>query len=148
MRSDVLLVDPDVTALAALLQAIGVLAAVSIYSDFMSARAHILSTGCDLLVTNLRLGAFNGLHLAYLAANARYPPRSIVYTLEREPQLAREVQKAAAFYETRDRLPLAIPGYLANDLPPSDRRDPATVDRRQAFRGGRRCSDVPAVALS
>jgi hypothetical protein len=92
------------------------------------------------VVSNLRLGAFNGLHLTY-AASANSPARCIIYTDAREPALAQDVRRAGAFYEVTDRLPVTLTAYLTGDLPPADRRDPALPDRRVPFRGGRRSWD-------
>ena len=44
-----------------------------------------------LLVTNLRLGAFNGLHLVYLAALGATHSRAVVYTEHADGGLGREV---------------------------------------------------------
>jgi len=108
--------------------------------EFESARRRLGTMRFDFVVSNLRLGAFNGLHLTY-AANADTPARCVVYTEAREPALAQDVRRAGAFYEVTDRLPVTLAAYLGSPLPPSDRRDPATPDRRTPFRGGRRIWD-------
>ena len=95
-----------------------------------------------LVVANLRLGAFNGLHLVYLATTLGACVRSIVYTDPHDVAAAREVQRAGAFYETRERLPAVLEGYLGALLPSADRRDSCLSDRRGIFRGGRRCWDL------
>jgi len=148
MRTRVLLVEPDGTALAILRNAVGALADIDACNDFTAARAHAVTGVYDFLVTNLRLEAYNGLHLVYLALSARPTTRSIVYTDRRELQLGREVQEAGAFYELRDRLPYALPGYLRGQLPTSDRRNAAVADRRGIFRGGRRSAELPLLAAS
>ena len=148
MRTRVLLVEPDGAALSTLRSAASLIADIEACADFVSARVRAVSGEFDFLVTNLRLEAYNGLHLVYLALSARSTTRSIVYTDRREPQLAREVQEAGAFYELRDRLPYALHRYLRSPLPPADRRDPALWDRRGVFRGGRRSSDLPLLAAS
>ena len=148
MRTRVLLVEPDGTALSILRSAAGLIADIDACADFVSARARAVSGEFDFLVTNLRLEAYNGLHLVYLALSARSTTRSIVYTDQREMQLAREVQEAGAFYELRDRLPYALHAYLHSALPPADRRNPALGDRRGIFRGGRRSADLPLLAAS
>jgi ActR/RegA family two-component response regulator len=119
---------------------------VDVCPEFSAARATLLTNTYDFLVTNLRLRAHNGLHLVYLAKSSGIAMRSIVYTERREVAFAREVQAAGAFYELRDRLPYVIPAYLEAMLPSLDRRNAALKDRRLAFRGGRRSSDVSSLA--
>jgi hypothetical protein len=148
MRTRVLLVETDGTALAIMRSAASLIADIDACPDFVAARARAVSGEFDFLITNLRLEAYNGLHLVYLALSARSTTRSIVYTEKRELQLAREVQEAGAFYELRDRVPYVLHGYLRGALPPVDRRNPAFGDRRGAFRGGRRSSDLPLLAAS
>jgi hypothetical protein len=121
-------------------------AAVVFCPDFAGARQELVRNRYDFLVTNLRLRAFNGLHLVYLAKSSGLPTQSIVYTERREVALAREVQAAGAFYELRESLPYVIGSYVAAALPSADRRDAAQKDRREVFRGGRRSSDMPSLA--
>jgi DNA-binding NtrC family response regulator len=142
MSMRVLIVEPEPRIRAALQQSVRSLADVHPQARFESARRLLASTTFDFVVSNVRLGDFNGLHLVYLAADAHTPPRCIVYTVEREPLLAREVQRAGAFYETAACLPVTISAYLTGMLPRADRRDPERPDRRTHFRGGRRCWDV------
>lgn len=109
--------------------------------SFEAARSRIRADSYDLLVTNVRLKAYNGLHLVYLAklANASVP--AIVYDERTNLGLACEVQRACAFYELGHRLPLTLPRYIGAVLPPADRRNPSAFDRRQCPRGGRRLWD-------
>ena len=93
------------------------------------------------VVTNLRLNAYNGLHLVILAAATDSPPRSVVYTDRRELVMARDVQRAGAFYETGECLPVTLAAYFHGTLPPADRRDPSEPERRANVRGGRRSWD-------
>ena len=112
-------------------------------SQFAAARSIVQQGPVDLLVTNLRLGAFNGLHLVHLAAALTIQSRAIVYTDQLEIGLGREIQRAGAFYDTRLRLPHTLASYVRAALPSQDRRHLAVNDRRQAFRGGRRSADRP-----
>ena len=145
-RERVLLVEPDKARRSHLRDVVRDVADVDVHSDFASARAHLFSKPYDWLVTDTRLGAFNGLHLVYLARSSRLPIRALVYADRRDIFLAQEAQRAGAFYEFRDRVDRALPVYLLAALPPQDRRSPVTPDRRAApFRGGRRCTD-PSVA--
>jgi hypothetical protein len=136
----VLLVEPNLHVADIIEESIRPLAQVYHHAEFESARRRLGAMRVDFVVSNLRLGAFNGLHLVY-AASADTPARCIVYTDDREPALAQDVRRAGAFYETTDRLPVTLTMYLGSSLPPSDRRDPVMPDRRTPFRGGRRSWD-------
>ena len=139
MAKDILLVDPNVSELLPALQhALGSAAQVEGCEEFRAARARLLSNPPDLLVTNLRLQDYNGLHLVILAPSKT---RCIVYASKEDLVLAREVQAAGAFYERQSRLAFAIPSYLHTTLPPRDRRDVTALDRRRSSRGGRRSTD-------
>src|SRR5712692_3877848 len=135
----VLLVEPRADTRTVLKKAASAIARVAAHAKFSSARARLGDASFDFLVTNLRLEAYNGLHLVYIAAAEGISARSIVYSDRHDVGLARETQRAGAFYETRECLPVTIAAYLRGTLPPYDRRDPAVKDRRVMFRGGRRC---------
>jgi DNA-binding NarL/FixJ family response regulator len=107
--SQIMIVDPDPASLERLRRAAGT-AAVEVFTDFRAARARLLAAPPELLVTNLRLDAFNGLHLALLASPGT---RCVVYTREAEPAFVPEVQSVGAFYEPFDRLPATLPSHLA-----------------------------------
>jgi DNA-binding NarL/FixJ family response regulator len=136
----VLLVEPTPQVADIIQESIRHVAQIYHHLEFESARRQLGTLRFDFVVSNLRLGAFNGLHLTY-AVNAVSPTRCIVYTEAREPALAQDVRRAGAFYEVADRLPVTLPAYLTSSLPSSDRRDPAVPDRRAPFRGGRRIWD-------
>lgn len=142
----VLLVEPNPQVADIIQDSIRQVAQVYHHLEFESARRQLGTLRFDFVVSNLRLGAFNGLHLTY-AVNAVSPTRCIVYTEMREPALAQDVRRAGAFYEVADRLRVTLPAYLTGSLPPSDRRDPAVPDRRAPFRGGRRIWDRQLVAV-
>jgi DNA-binding NtrC family response regulator len=112
-------------------------------ADFQAARTELAAVRPDALVTNLRLQDYNGLHLVLLTRSSNRHARCVVHTSRPDPYLIREAQSIGAFYERTERVPLAIAGYLLADLPERDRRDPERVDRRHAFRGGRRAIDQP-----
>jgi len=137
---DILIVDPDPQALFAAQVAVQSLANVEACSDFRVARARLVSRPPDLLVTNLRLERFNGLHLVYVAAGTA--TRCIVYTSHHDPVLAREVLAAGAFYERTDRVARVLASYVGATLPKGDRRSLSALDRRSLPRGGRRSSDL------
>lgn len=135
-----LLVEPQPAARAALLGATRSVARVVARTDFPTARECLENASPDFVVTNVRLGVYNGLHLVYLAAARGIRASSIVYTERPEIGLAREVHYAGAFYDTREHLRMTLVAYVRGNLPPRDRRD-ALEDRRTMFRGGRRCWD-------
>jgi DNA-binding NtrC family response regulator len=112
---------------------------VDVQSDFEGARRRLSEFAYDFLVVNVRLGAYNGVHLVYLDSARGFGARSILYTVHHDAGLAEQAREAGAFYETFDRLPVALKGYLHGALPARDRRDPVRHDRRTAAaRGGRR----------
>ena len=135
---EVLLVDPDFYVQQATQEALRAMAVVEAYSDFWEARARLLAKPPNLLVTNVRLNSHNGLHLVHLA-----PERTVcvVYGTDEDLPLAREAQAAGAFFVRTPRLPHVLQSFVMAELPTRDRRDAAVVDRREPFRGGRRCID-------
>lgn len=141
MLPRVLFVEPNAHGAINLLAAARALGTVDHHQTFEAARTLLTAKPFDFVVTNLRLNDFNGLHLVHLVSGSARPPRCIVYTDVRDAALAREVQRAGAFYETAECLPVTLAAYLRGALPPTDRRNPARPDRRGAFRGGRRCWD-------
>jgi ActR/RegA family two-component response regulator len=147
MFKRLLLVEPDRRLRTEIRAAARGLAQVDVRGSLPEARAQLLSRPYDWLVTNLRLDAYNGLHLVYLAASAHLPLRILVYGSHADDlTLAREAQRAGAFYEAQQCLTRALTAYLEGTLPDRDRRDPGVRDRRAIFRGGRRCADVPQAA--
>ena len=142
---EIVLVDPDPKGLRAVQSALRLVADIEVFTDFRTARTRLLNQPPDLLITNLRLRAYNGLHLVHLAAGTR--TRCVVYSTYDDLILAREVQKAGAFFEHPLRLPMVLQSYMNAALPEHDRRDLTTLDRRTAFRGGRRCSDLYSASV-
>jgi len=143
----ILLVEPNPRVAAILVQAVGGRLVVERHETFISARDRLFATPFAMVVTNLRLREFNGLHLVHLVTARANPPRCIVYTDSPDPLLARDVRRCGAFYELAERLPTTLPAYVQSLLPPADRRDPI-VDRRIVFRGGRRAADQPSTYWS
>ena len=137
---DILIVDPDPQALLAAQVAVQSVAIVEACSDFRRARTRLTSRPPDLLVTNVRLERFNGLHLVHVAAGTA--SRCIVYAAQHDEMLAREVLAAGAFYERADRVPRVLASYVRATLPRRDRRNLSVFDRRSLPRGGRRCADA------
>ena len=145
-RKRVLLVETDPVFCRLLEQVAAPISDVHAVGDFQSARNALMEGGFDLLLTNIRLGAHNGLHLMYLAQAAGLPVRTLAYSDPIDPVLAREAQRGGGFYEAMIRLPYSLPAYVGGELPVLDRRDPAVIDRRGSYRGGRRRADVPLSA--
>jgi DNA-binding NtrC family response regulator len=137
-----LLVEPDAAVSQWLRPSVERLARATFCSDFLSARSQLLSDPPDILVTNLRLGEYNGLHLLLLASSDGGVTRSVVYSDRPDPYLIREAQTLGGFFERTERLPHALAGYVHFALPQRDRREAYRYDRRSAFRGGRRSADV------
>ena len=137
----VLLVEPDGSVRSSLAAALASGAIVEAHADFWAARQRLDTFAPDLVVTNLRLGAFNGLHFAYLVRQGTFPARVVVFAEEPSAGILRDVQKSGAFFERVTRLPVVLPAYLNAELPAKDRRDPVRFDRRAQPRGGRRVWD-------
>ena len=139
----VLLVEPNEQLASRLLASLDGVASVHRCVGFNEARDWLRITQPDLLVSNLRLGEFNGLQLVYCAASAATPIPAIVYTNTHDRDFAREIQRAGAFYDTADCLAISLRSYLAAPLPSRDRRDPQRLDGLgHATR--RRVTDRPA----
>lgn len=134
---EILVVDPEVGGVGAVGAALQLAGDVEICTNFRSARARLLQRPPDLLITNLRLEAYNGLHLVLLAAGTR--TRCIVFSTHEDIGVARQVQAAGAFFELSDRLPQVLESYVNATLPQHDRRDIAMLGH--PVRGGRRCTD-------
>jgi DNA-binding NtrC family response regulator len=139
----VLLVEPDDDIASRLTASLLGVHDVRRCGQFAEAQEQLQRQPPDLFVSNLRLREYNGLHLVYLATLAAAPTRAIIYTVSLEPVLARDVQRAGAFYDTADCLEVSLRTYLGTPLPLSDRRDPQRREVRGA-RDGRRVTDLPA----
>jgi len=135
---EIMLVDPSVHSSSEALNVLRLLGDVDVCRDFSTARERLLNQPPDLLITNVRLHEYNGLHLVHLATPHT---RCVVYSAHDDLVLAREVQAAGAFYERSMRLSRSLAGYVHGTLPTKDRRDVSTIDRRRFPRGGRRSSD-------
>jgi DNA-binding NarL/FixJ family response regulator len=148
MQKRVLLVEPESSIRTGLHESIRAMADVYEKARFECARRLLASTPFDFVVSNIRLGPYNGLHLVHLSFSAGVRPRCIVYTAERDESLAREVRRAGAFYDTADCVPITLAAHLRGSVPTADRRNASAPDRRTTPRGGRRCLDVPLLRLA
>ena len=145
-RKQVLLVDPDPRGFGALERALKSVATIHVCRTFQRAHAELFARPPDLLVTNVCLAAYNGLHLVHLAAGFGMHTRSVAYTERPDLGLARMVQAAKAFYESRESVIVALPAYIGATLPAIDRRDVASNVRLAPTKGGRRSTDLVGVA--
>ena len=110
MFSLILLVDADRAVLKrteALLSAEGHL--VIAVSSFQEAKQHLYTVSPDLLIADVRLDAFNGLHLA-TRARLDYPNLPVIITHAwADPVLQREAQRQGAAFVVS---PLENPDFL------------------------------------
>jgi hypothetical protein len=141
MALEMLLVEPHPVLRSGIRASVRAIARLDDCADFSTARTRLFTAPCDWLVSNVRLGPFNGLHLVHLVATSRLPIRSVVYGEAQDASLGREAQRAGAFFLYRDHLLKGLPALLTGSLPKRDRRNPELTDRRTTFRGGRRCVD-------
>jgi hypothetical protein len=144
-HNHILIVEPDSTWRALL--AARLPASVDVHDRFETARDCLDLVRYDLIVTNLRLGAHNGLHLVYVARLSWAATQAIVYDGAPDLGIARAVQQAGAMYELRHRLVITVPTYVNASLPATDRRTPLGSDRRVVLRGGRRRWDRHVLAV-
>jgi DNA-binding NtrC family response regulator len=121
---------------------------VIVHTQFEAARQQVAVQPPHLLVANVRLESFNGIHLVYLAKSSGSNVRVVIYAEQHDSVLAREAQRAGAFYERQFLLPYSLQGLINAELPPLDRRESDFVDRRTMFRGGRRVTDLAALHLA
>jgi DNA-binding NarL/FixJ family response regulator len=138
MPARVLVVEPNAGRRMALQRALAPVADVAACSDFVTARQHVRQATPDLLITNLRLDTYNGLHLV---AHAGPPTRAVVYMDPPDPGLLRVAQAAGAFVEAPQRLVAAAVSYVGAGLPPQDRRAVSLSDGRYSLPRSRRASD-------
>ena len=97
--TSLLIVDDDVSLLSALSRYLADsgfrVASSSVFED---AKQHI-STACpDVVITDVRLGAFNGLQLAILARAVRPDAQVVVFSGFDDPVLKEEARRIGAAY--------------------------------------------------
>ena len=85
---------------------------VEVFNEFKSARARLVARTPDVLITDVRLGAFNGLHLVVIAKQARPDLTAIVLTGFEDHVLQHDAISAGAEFllkpVTAERLLVAI----------------------------------------
>jgi YesN/AraC family two-component response regulator len=67
-------------------------------SVFQDAKDHISASCPDIVITDVRLGAFNGLQLALLARAVRPDARVVVFSGFDDPVLKEEARRIGAAY--------------------------------------------------
>jgi DNA-binding NtrC family response regulator len=144
MRDDgVLLVDPDRDTLVSFEEVLRSrnTASVETCTDFIIARRRLIENPPELLVTNLRLGEYNGLHLVHLAATLGSRTQCVVYSDHQDALLIREVRLTGAVYVATQRVSSILASYANAELSETGARDPLGVeqlprDRRSASSHG------------
>ena len=97
--NSLLIVEDDVSVLRVLSRYLAESGfAVASSSAFQDAREHIRSACPDIVSTDVRLGAFNGLQLAMLARNLRPDARVVVFSGFDDPVLKEEARRIGAAY--------------------------------------------------
>ena len=80
---------------------------------FETARSQLDVEQPDVLVTNVRLGLFNGIQLCYLAKRVRPETPVIVYAAQKDLGLAADAQQACGFFERQAFLPHSLLSFLS-----------------------------------
>jgi DNA-binding NtrC family response regulator len=112
-RKDVLLVDDD-RAVLNLLQQWLTSAGYSVVAcdQFEEAKRHLENASPDVLVTDVRLGAFNGLQLVIVAKEQSANVAAVVMSAYDDPMLRKEANQCGAGYLnkpcTRDQVLAAV----------------------------------------
>jgi len=143
-----LVVTPNADLRRELAAQLNAVARVEASADFAAARARLVDARFEMVVTDIRLNGYNGLHLVHLVNSALLPTRCVVFSSCFDPCLAAEVIATGAFYEHGQRIIAAAASYVGGALPERDRRNSACMDRRVKPRGGRRAADVPAPVVA
>jgi DNA-binding NtrC family response regulator len=98
-RQKILIVDDDPSLLEALERALRDAGEdVVAHGSFEEARKTLRGTSFDALITDVRLGAFNGLQLAVMARDAHPDIRLIVFSGFDDPVLRSDAEHIGAVY--------------------------------------------------
>jgi DNA-binding NtrC family response regulator len=101
--------------------------------EFEAARQRLARTRPDILVVNVRLGPYNGLHLVYLARLRNPQVDAMVYGGADDLPLAMEAQQAGAVFELETRVGGCLSAYLESTLFAADRTALWSFDAGQRF---------------
>jgi DNA-binding NtrC family response regulator len=111
MPHSVLIADADTSALAATVRVVseaGYL--VTAVASFQEAKSRLALAAPDLLITDVRLGAYNGLHLV-IRARAQYPNLDAIIThTVPDPVLQSQVAAEGALYSIK---PIGLEALLS-----------------------------------
>ena len=94
--------------------------AVDICASFEDAKERLTHTSPDVLLTDVRLGAFNGLQLVILAKEQHPETVAVVMSAYDDPTLRREATQCGAAYLQKPFTGEAILNSLSSDTPPSE----------------------------
>lgn len=98
-RKKIMIVDDDPSLLEALERAFREAGEdVVAHGSFEEARRALQSTSFDALITDVRLGAFNGLQLAVMARDQAPEIKLIVFSGFDDPVLKAEAERVGAVY--------------------------------------------------
>jgi DNA-binding NtrC family response regulator len=97
-RSQILVVDDDVSLLEALYRGLSDDFEVTACSTFEEARRRLREQRFDVLITDVRLGAFNGLQLAVLSNDVNHGTKVIVFSGYDDAVLRSEAEQLGAVY--------------------------------------------------
>jgi DNA-binding NtrC family response regulator len=99
-RRQILIVDDDLSLLDALERALSDDAQneVSACSTFEEARRRLREQRFDVMIADVRLGAFNGLQLVVLARDVNHATQVIVFSGYDDPVLRAEAEQLGAIY--------------------------------------------------
>jgi two-component system, response regulator RegA len=89
------------------------------FNQFESARSYLLDHAPDVIVTDVRLGAFNGLQLVHLAKSARPTVRVVVMSGFDDPVLAEEARREGAVYLSKPLTRDDVLSAIGPSTPPS-----------------------------
>lgn len=126
MPQQLLIVEPDGLIAERLAEAVKAYARVDTASDFATARTLLATRSYDWLVSNVRLGEYNGLHLVHLNSTNLAARNTLIYDDHADPWLAGEARRIGAFYERGEHIVEAMPCYLRDEAADDD-RDPTVV---------------------
>ena len=88
---------------------------VAVSDNFRDARAQLMSAP-DLLVTELRLGEYNGLHLVFRAKSVRSDVAAIIRTQIADPLLQLEAERMGATFVLKTTSPAEFRAAVARTL--------------------------------
>src|SRR5262245_54497762 len=133
-HNPILLVDTRVAALRRtndLLRRAGYQAIEA--TTFDDAKRILVSVSASVLISSLRLGAFNGLHLVHLARLARPEMTTIIISGRADATLQQEMDLAGASLLVEPVPPSTLLSLLAQTIART-KADPSLCDRRHADR--------------